>query len=122
MRGFELLAFEDREGERVWSVRVGHDCPFFEGHFDGRPILPAVAELALVQALASDRSRETVTIAAITNLRFRTPIEPGEEFDVHLGAAREDGSSRLHIRSGLRIVASGTVATSSVPRIAPGDA
>jgi len=60
---------------------------YFEGHFPGRPILPAVAELALVARALSDRP-----VRAIPFVRLRQLVGPGERLNL---AHRQEDDDRV---------------------------
>ena len=66
----------------------------FAGHFDGDPILPAVAHLALA-LMASEPER---VLAGVRDLRFRRALRPGDEVEVILVAAKEPSSVRFEVR------------------------
>lgn len=90
--GFEVGAARV-EGDRVTAVvRVPAGLPYFDGHFEGRPVLPAVAQLdALVVPLCRDVWRDLGAPRRIVRLKFRRTIEPGSELVVRLdrkGGAR----------------------------------
>jgi 3-hydroxyacyl-[acyl-carrier-protein] dehydratase len=60
--------------------------PFFQGHFPGRPIMPAVlivealaqaAGVLAVEALGLAGSGKLVYFMAIEGAKFRAPVEPG---------------------------------------------
>jgi predicted hotdog family 3-hydroxylacyl-ACP dehydratase len=65
---------------------------YFEGHFPGRPILPAVALLALVVEALARESRRAVPLRAIPFARLRHPVAPGDRLAL---AARSRGSDRV---------------------------
>ena len=110
MRGFETRALPSPSNELAWHVRVAPDSPCFEGHFEGHPILPAVAELALVEELVRESSVSERAIRAIPSLRFRSTVLPGDEIDVHLGARRADGTRALRLERAGQTVAQGSLA------------
>ncbi|MGH9465017.1 MAG: hypothetical protein ACRD0X_05185, partial [Thermoanaerobaculia bacterium] len=57
---------------------------YFAGHFPGRPVLPAVAQLGIVQlALASLPGRQ-MSIVVVERLRCARPVLPGERLALDL--------------------------------------
>lgn len=75
-----------RTGDRHrFAVHVPVDLGFFRGHFAGYPVLPGVAQVA---ALVLGRVRalhpEFGEPRAIPRLKFRRPIAPGDELELHL--------------------------------------
>lgn len=73
------------------SLDITADAAWFEGHFPGRPILPAVSQLALVlEALARHRG-QPVALGGIGFARLRQPVVSGDplqlEFDERPGGA-----------------------------------
>lgn len=65
---------------------------WFEGHFPGRPILPGVAELALVHDALAHKARRPVSIQAIAFARLRQLVLPGDRLEL---VAREEEAARL---------------------------
>lgn len=81
-------------------VRIGEnrfkfpaDSRWFDGHFDGAPILPGVAHLAL--ALAASRSDRI--LRGVRNVRFSNPIFPDDELEVVFDDAGSASSIRFEI-------------------------
>ena len=82
------------------AIPAGH--PAFEGHFPGRPIVPAVVLLA--EALASlDLARWSLASA-----KFLAPVLPGQALTLQ----RDEGADtcRFEIRRGEALVATGVLA------------
>ncbi len=103
-----FVRLESGEGdEHTWRVRVPADSAFFDGHFPDRPILPAVTELALVEELARETLGTECSIHEIPSMRFRSPVGPGEELSLSLGARESDGGRAITLRRGSEIVARG---------------
>lgn len=79
----------------------------FEGHFPGRPILPAVALLdRALRALAS--AGAPPTLRGVANLRLRQPVAPGDVLDLQ-ARALAPGRARFEVRRADEIVADGVV-------------
>jgi 3-hydroxyacyl-[acyl-carrier-protein] dehydratase len=102
--GFELLgsAIEDRRAR--FEIGVPASCPYFEGHFPGNPLLPAVAQLALAEQLAARAFGGGKTLIGIANIRFRLPVGPEDHLEVQLELAAQEGVLQLAIhRAGARV-------------------
>ena len=65
-----------------WAVAA--DAPMFAGHFPGMPIMPAVAQIALLQALIRQHSPWPATIIGGRGLKFSARIQPGDLLNVRL--------------------------------------
>jgi 3-hydroxymyristoyl/3-hydroxydecanoyl-(acyl carrier protein) dehydratase len=73
-------------------VQVPLDLAFFRGHFVGYPVLPGVAQVvALVEARVRALHPEFDEPRAISRLKFRRTIVPGDELELQL---QIDGSRR----------------------------
>ena len=77
-----------------WLPSAG--MPMFAGHFPGLPIMPAVAQIAMLQALIRQHSPwSTTTIIGGTKLKFSARIQPGDTLTLRLqrsGARFDTGS------------------------------
>ena len=95
------------DGARL-TIEVPSSGPLYEGHFPGRPILPAVGLLDLVsRALAS--AGFSPSLRGIATLRLRRLVAPGEGLDLRVLSAAADGRVRLAVRRGAEAVADGVV-------------
>lgn len=104
MNSFEILDRTTHEQGYQLLVRIPSASPFFEGHFEGRPILPAVAHLALVQESLEDFRAAPVVIESIEMARFRAPVAPADELEVLL--VLSDCGSRVRFdvtRNGVQV-------------------
>ena len=85
-------------------IEVPSGGAYFEGHFPGRPILPGVAELALVLDALAREARRPVSIQGIAFARLRQLVLPGDRLEL---VAREQEAARLRIdlkREGVLVV------------------
>jgi 3-hydroxyacyl-[acyl-carrier-protein] dehydratase len=75
--------------------------PHFAGHFPGHPVMPGVLILeALAQAggllvkasLSEDTSDKVTYLMAIDNARFRRPVVPGDQLELHVEVVKQKGA------------------------------
>ena len=80
----ELLSLESGAPNTLrCSLRVPPGARFLAGHFDGEPIVPAVAELsAMVLPAIASHWPDSGPLRALRGLRFERPIRPDEEIEL----------------------------------------
>jgi len=87
-----------REGRWESSVRLGPSSEWFSGHFDGSPLVPGVALLALAaetvkrQGCQQDRLLE---VSGFSSVRFRRLVFPGEELLISVDAMPPGSEAKL---------------------------
>ncbi len=65
-----------------WTFQVAADCPFFQGHFPGHPILPGVVALGWMLAAAERFLERPVSAAELLNVKFQVVIPPGAQLEL----------------------------------------
>lgn len=70
-------------------VDIPADCPFFEGHFPGRPVLPAVVQLVLVGQVYRELVNAEACVSRVERFRLYHPIGAGERISVTLAKVGE---------------------------------
>ena len=90
----ERLAPIVRQADGTYQATILFDREFlgFKGHFPGRPIVPGVCEIALVELLAQlATGNGSLKIVRIEKMKFRAPLLPGDNatFDFSLNEAPE---------------------------------
>ena len=89
-------------------VQIPDDSPYFEGHFAGWPVFPAVAQLdALVVPSVRANYPDLRRVKRLTRVRFHRPIGPGER--LHLQMSREAQRVVFSLTRDNERVASGVV-------------
>ena len=89
-------------------LTIAVDHPAFSGHFPGTPIVPGV--VLLDEAVHAIGLVENISLACcqISTAKFHSTVRPGESLAVdHQKLA--NGSLRFTIRSGERMVATGSL-------------
>ena len=91
MTALEFRLLERTDAAGTWEVTVPADLLYFEGHFPGAPILPAIAQLI---ALVLDRTHalwpELGQPRRVGRLKFMQAIAPGDTIAVQLERAGAD--------------------------------
>ncbi len=115
--GFEVGAPRVEGLEASVAVRVPTGLPYFEGHFEGHPVLPAVAQLdALVVPLCRTVWSDLGAPQRMMRLKFRRTIGPGSELVVHLDRRVDTRVVGFRIEREGDIASSGTIAFGEVRR------
>jgi 3-hydroxymyristoyl/3-hydroxydecanoyl-(acyl carrier protein) dehydratase len=70
--------------EVTCSYQLHADNPCLDGHFPGRPILPAVAQLGLLDSVLRQLPQWPAGITGGAALKFLQQIVPGSTIVVHL--------------------------------------
>ncbi len=62
---------------------IPKDLPYFDGHFPGLPVLPAVAIVDISLCLLKNGIMSpTVRLQGVTSAKFMHPLGPGQRVDV----------------------------------------
>ena len=95
-----ILSLE--EGKRVVGMKnVTINEPFFQGHFPGHPIMPAVLIIeamaqvggVLLLSMVEVPKSKLVYFMAIDKAKFRKPVGPGDQVRFELEMLRMRGNS-----------------------------
>ncbi len=86
-------------GEAIHAVKaVSFNEDYFQGHFPGRPIMPGVLQVEALAQAAGILAVETLELAgsgklvyfmAISEAKFRAPVEPGCLLDLEAGFVQQ---------------------------------
>ncbi|VAW77142.1 hypothetical protein MNBD_GAMMA13-800 [hydrothermal vent metagenome] len=68
--------------------------PCFNGHFPGHPLLPAVAQIGLLEALMASATGWNKKICGGSALKFLQPVLPGEQLELRL---ERQGADTLYV-------------------------
>jgi 3-hydroxymyristoyl/3-hydroxydecanoyl-(acyl carrier protein) dehydratase len=90
------------KGEPVFRrrYRLAVDFIAFQGHFEGQPILPAMAQIMLARGSA-ERLAGELEVASIVQAKFLAPVKPEAILDVFMAPPdKEDGVWLFHLFAG----------------------
>ena len=103
---------------RVLSFRVPPELPYFRGHFDGDPILPAVVQLdGLVLRQIERIWPELGAPRQALRLKFKRPVRPGEHLELRLTLDASRPAVTFGIEGGAGPCASGTLVFGSIASV-----
>jgi 3-hydroxymyristoyl/3-hydroxydecanoyl-(acyl carrier protein) dehydratase len=106
---------EDSAAQRVLeaTLKVPADHPAFDGHFPGRPLLPAVVLLGFVIEAAERGFGMQLNVAGMPWAKFLAPLRPGDGAAVSLRL--EHGLLHFEVRRGPVRVARGVFQVEIAP-------
>jgi len=111
--GFALLEASLDDGGWQARLRVEDDHPALDGHFQGNPILPGIAQVGLAVHGASQAAGSAVVVTAIPSVRFRKVVRPGEVLELRVERPDPGGTVRFELRSAGALACSGSLTTGS---------
>lgn len=75
----------------VLKLNIEADCPWFEGHFPGQPVLPGVIQLRWALQLARLAWPDLGTVSIVSNLKFQKPVLPPAQLRLVLQRHHQTG-------------------------------
>lgn len=84
------------ESADAWSFTLRADEPCFAGHFDGAPVLPGIAHVAIAIEACARLSAPPGPLLAIDDLRFLQPLGPGDRCAVRVSPAPDAIRFEIH--------------------------
>jgi 3-hydroxymyristoyl/3-hydroxydecanoyl-(acyl carrier protein) dehydratase len=88
----------------VAGAKVPAGSPWFSGHFPGEPILPGIAQIALVfEAIGLARGK-ALKISGLKRIRFKQIIEPDDKIELYASPQKNNDLSysfRIMVRDEL---------------------
>jgi 3-hydroxyacyl-[acyl-carrier-protein] dehydratase len=86
----QKLDIREVEGLITAQVAVPADAIWFDGHFPGEPVLPGIAQLAMVVQILGQKLNKPVSVIAVSRVRFRLAISPAEPIEVQITPRASD--------------------------------
>lgn len=94
-------------GKAICTYRVDDSVKVLEGHFPGNPILPGVVQVEMMAQAASflcvhaltkpiSETKLTVALISVDSARFRKPIIPPMDLEIHSTLTKTRGPFQLY--------------------------
>ncbi|HET7268155.1 MAG TPA: hypothetical protein VFJ15_08605 [Oleiagrimonas sp.] len=80
----EIAARRASDDALELDLDVPAQCPWFDGHFPGRPILPGVVQVGWAAHFAGQLVGHDEPPTQIERLKFRRPLLPGAQLTLRL--------------------------------------
>lgn len=90
------------------SCTITPDMPFFQGHFPGRPIMPAVAQLDMIQSLLQQHAGWNGALTGGDAIKFSGQVRPGDSLAIHIQRGPE-GAITFSISNENTLASKGTL-------------
>ncbi|VTR63788.1 putative FabA-like domain protein [Desulfosarcina cetonica] len=90
----ELRHMATQSVDLTAEARIPRDSAWFSGHFPGQPVLPGIAQLALVFDLIQAHAGHALRIVEMSRIRFKRMILP--EDPVTIIATPKPGRSDVY--------------------------
>ena len=78
------------DGTITAQVTVPAGSTWFDGHFPGTPILPGIAQLAVVVQILCEVLEKPVSATDVSRVRFKQAILPDESVEVQITPRGDD--------------------------------
>lgn len=92
----EVSDVVELQSEHHFRIQVPPELTYFDGHFEGQPILAAVVQLDVIILPRIEKLWPDLgAVARATKMKFRSPIRAGQEVTVRL--KRRTGNKRVEV-------------------------
>jgi len=103
------ITFSD-EGKISADIKVKPDSPWFSGHFPGDPILPGIAQLAMVFDMLKKGIHDDFKITVVQRVRFKQIVKPGDQLKLTVQPTSKNSFSySFRITLKYEVVCTGTM-------------
>ncbi|MBI5553045.1 MAG: hypothetical protein HY911_16150 [Desulfobacterales bacterium] len=107
---YDLQNRRQSDGLLGAEVRVPAESRWFDGHFPGHPVLPGIAQLAMVFDLIQGTQGVPARVLEVSRVRFKQMILPEDHLRVWAEPRpNRDGAYTFRITKQEEVVCSGTM-------------
>lgn len=108
MFAFDNIILSADGSELSATCMVTPDLPFFAGHFPGSPLMPAVAQLQMIETLLRTRADWQAGVGGGAAIKFIRGVVPGSELHIRL-VRGVPGTMQFTLLQDTRVVTKGTL-------------
>jgi len=108
----EVKLVAKNENSVALEFSIPDTSPYFDGHFPGFPVLPAVAQVDLVVRLASEHFGVNIGLSKINRVKFINIIRPGNPLLLFIEADKGNIVFNFSSPGGETVYSSGTMTIS----------
>lgn len=87
--------FRSRETVLRRRYRLPAEFTGFQGHFEGNPVLPALAQVQLARDAAEQSLNHSLSVARIVQAKFLAPVTPGSVATLFFAPPADKGGNWL---------------------------
>ncbi len=97
------------DGHIAAKARIEPDASWFDGHFPGNPVLPGIAQLAIVLDAVRKAGGKDMEVCGFRRVRFRQVIQPDDDLEISVSPNEKDGTYAFNIRANGEPACKGTM-------------
>ena len=91
----KVKLIEKKEKSITLELSIPDTSPYYDGHFPGFPVLPAVAQVDLVVRFASEHFGMSITVSKINRIKFLNIIRPGNPLIIFMEIDKENMNFKI---------------------------
>ena len=105
----KVKLIEKTENSVALEFSIPETSPYFDGHFPGVPILPAVAQVDLIVRFAEEHFGISIDISKINRIKFSNPIRPDNLLLCFIESEKRNIVFKISSPEGETVYSSGTM-------------
>lgn len=83
------------EGDITAKAGVDEESPWFSGHFPGDPVVPGIAQLAMVYRVIEGARGCRFTVSGVRRVRFKQIVRPGDALRLEIKPLGDDDTEYM---------------------------
>jgi 3-hydroxymyristoyl/3-hydroxydecanoyl-(acyl carrier protein) dehydratase len=107
------------DGSLSAAARIPEGASWYDGHFPGAPLLPGLAQLALVETLIRRLLGPQAWIRSLSRVRFRQMLPPGTPLTITVVPRRQGSEFHFKIAAGTEVACNGVATCACQAACAP---